>query len=93
MNEEHIQYVLENFDFNRVERAMKSLNWEWNLSIPTHEDLIKMAKDLLYGLIDNDTTEMACGGFRAERIIDGDDEFFRLTFCVTEWDSMGYDEL
>ena len=52
-DEEKINEVLEEFDFDKVQKVMNFLKWKWadnndTMSIPSHYRIIEEAKSLLY---------------------------------------------
>ena len=52
-DEEKINEVLEEFDFDKVQKVMNFLKWKWadnndTMSIPSHYRIIEEAKRLLY---------------------------------------------
>lgn len=99
--ERHIQFIIENFDFEKVHNIMTSLNWKWycyspnrremGLYVPTIEQLKKTAVELLeyvYDDLNYDTT--STGGFKATRY----DDHLGLEFVLSSFDSesINYDE-
>ena len=72
---EQKEIILADFDFKKVERAMKSLGWEWidenqMKYSPTVNDLMKVANLCLDKVIQNqDKEDVYCiGGFEALKI-------------------------
>ncbi len=71
--------IMHEFDFERVQRTMRALNWEWSNSIegeksvPGLEKLKKKARELLSFVCssDIDTTSVASGGLQAYKSVAG----------------------
>ena len=81
--QELIDNIMDNFDFHKVHKVMKQLNWHWAFAeegIPREDELRKEARKLLneclYALIKNgeDNWSIATGGFqvRATNYRDGE---------------------
>lgn len=66
--QEQIDNIMDNFDFSRVLKAMRALNWEWGSCGTEHEpdetELRREARRLLKFAWDHSTT-FSCGGFWA----------------------------
>lgn len=68
-----IESCLEQFDFDKVHRAMVALDWVWAfvgpdggyLQVPSHGDLVKRSQHLLSIAWERQTTT-STGGLRAE---------------------------
>lgn len=61
-----IDYILDNFDFEGVHKAMIALNWKWAGcgGVPETPDLRKMARQLLKDSFEyGETNELGTGGF------------------------------
>jgi len=90
--EEKIIEVLENFDFDKVQRVMHFLNWKWvnvgnTFSIPSYFRMIESAKDLLYRCKNSksETVTISTGGFVAHKNKDEDGEnLYSLSFVICE---------
>lgn len=83
--EEKISDILDNFDFERVHKAMIALEWNWYLGmggegIPSVGALQKAARELLSEAWMKKTT-ISSGGFSAEY----DDGDLVLRFILEEW--------
>lgn len=93
--QEDIDYILDNFDFERVKKAMNALDWCYHDSeggVVTVYELRKMARYLLKSLMphtDKDYYMVGCGGFEAtvQNYADYDKPFFQLKFVIEEWES------
>ena len=83
-DQEKIDEILDNFDFERVHRAMLGMNWTWQSCdcVPNIADLRRKARELLKQLIESDYAEMGTGGIRVEKRGD----FLRLSFVVADWE-------
>lgn len=97
-----INEVLAHFDFEKVHRVMKALNWKWfdTADVPTIAELKESAEQRLYDAIkqaiDPKNTEhhntgwiSASGGFKATawKKEDGTLAMIQLEFVVTDWDA------
>lgn len=102
MKEKMIQDILDNFDFEKCHRVMKSLNWTWLRGIPNVDDLKQSARSRLECAIEGvlnrkDTLPSnyyyfcSSGGLKATAWKNryGHLEAINLEFVVTEWDSDG----
>ena len=82
--QEQIDNIMDNFDFSRVLKAMRALNWEWGAGGKEHEpdetELRSEARLLLKNAWDHSAT-FACGGFWAY-FADG---VLSLHFTVSDW--------
>ncbi len=90
-----IENILDEFDFHRVQQAMKALDWKYH---DTEEDvtsigeLRRMARSMLmsaYSAVDSPEMTMGCGGFEATRYMYVGDpkKYLALKFVVTEWNN------
>lgn len=83
LNEDDIEEMIGNFDFNKVHKVMKHLNWKWlDIGVPDIEEMKKTARELLNSLKDKQTYS-ATGGFVARR----NSYDFSLSFEVEEVNS------
>ncbi len=96
-----IEDILNEFDFDKVERAMEALDWKWRGQTPSIEDLREEAERLLRGAAEsrlgafkNAHWEVpilnACGGFEAKAWCNEDKTkitMLDLAFVVESWDS------
>jgi len=99
MNDQ-IDYIMDNFNFERVHVAMTALDWTWvdysdisKLSVPTVSMLRKAARRLLNSAADGQITT-ASGGFQAKYWPpEGEDEaMLVLSFVLAECNSEYYDD-
>jgi hypothetical protein len=93
--QENIDNIMDNFDFSRVIKTMKALDWTWaNMhaadGTPTESEVRTFARNLLKSAAarvvskEENHCYHACGGFVARKYYDGGLE---LEFVVTSWSS------
>jgi hypothetical protein len=96
-----IRDIIDEFDFDKVERTMEALNWKWRGETPTLYDLRKEAEHLLRGAAKSRLSDFkdthhdvaiinATGGFEAKAWCDeGKTKIIGLdlAFVVESWDS------
>jgi hypothetical protein len=72
MNNKIIDEIMDEFDFEKVHRTMKALEWTWYGSdgVPTIGDLRRTARELLQELIKHNYHCVGTGGLFAYRIAD-----------------------
>jgi hypothetical protein len=101
--EKIIEDILENFNFDKCQSIMNTLNWEWvNTGIPTVDDLkmaaIKRIYNAIEGLLDKDNRLSSSnyyfsssGGIKATAFKNryGHLESVNLEFIVEDWQSDG----
>jgi hypothetical protein len=93
-----IEYLLDQFDFSRVEKTMEALDWRWYdtpWGSPSVPDLRQTARKLL--LLANKKSEessqevtIGTGGFYAEADVAND--YLKLSFIVEVEDTELYDD-
>lgn len=91
--QDHIDNIMDNFDFSRVASTMKYLNWQWVYSdtgVPEEPELRQTARRYLNQVHDYATAQgrkytMATGGF----VYSYDPQYseMTLTFELTGWSS------
>lgn len=83
--EQHWEEIEENFDWKKVYRVMKLLDWTWGMSeeasIPGIERIKKAARERCYGAFTNESGYSGSGGFLAQY----KDGCLDLKFVVEEW--------
>ena len=90
--EEIIEDILDEFDFNKVSKVMEFLNWGWTdgnfvLAVPTIGQLRKRARTLMQSFIGKEDGMVATGGFWiTKKTFDGE-PFYRLHFVLSSWDN------
>lgn len=63
-----VKDVIDNFDFKKVNKVMKALDWTWRGKKPTIKEMISQAEELLYHVLNTDgCTSYGTGGFTAYR--------------------------
>ena len=79
-----IDEVLDNFDFDKVKKAMDALNWTWAScnGVPTIYDLRTESRRLLKDAIEKNLFRVSTGGFKAGY----SDNILSLEFTITEYD-------
>ncbi len=96
-----IKDIMDEFDFDQVERAMEALNWRWRGEIPTIYDLRETAESLLRGAAKSRLSDFkdthheiaiinGTGGFEARAYCNEDKTKITgldLAFIVSSWDS------
>jgi hypothetical protein len=79
-----INYIINNFNFQRVKRVMDFLEWQWfEEGIPELETIIKFARELLNQCVTYNHKQLSSGGFLVTKYEDRLD----LKFVVEEFDS------
>lgn len=85
--EKRIKYIMEGFDFDRVQIVMNHLDWQWvDKGLPNIDQLRECAERLLReawergGSNATQWFRVGTGGFRAER----DGKELKLTFVLEE---------
>jgi len=99
--EHMIKEIIDEFDFDKVERTMEALNWKWRGETPTLYDLRKEAEHLLRGAAKSRLSDFkdthhdvaiinATGGFEARAYCNENKTKITgldLAFVITSWDS------
>ncbi len=95
---EMIDDIMDNFDFNKVAKCMRALNWKWHdvdgsMDVPEEHHIRKSARKLMNTVKDvchHKTFITGTGGFYVQcwyapdsRIL----EAMELSFIVAEWDA------
>lgn len=88
--QEHINEICDEFNFDRVQKTMEFLGWEWVTSggVPTTSELRKKVRDLMSiayegGLKRGADYSTGTGGFWVEYFYEED--FFEVTFQLERW--------
>lgn len=85
---DQIQSAINQFNFDRVEKAMRVLNWKWAFDpeyrIPTRADLVATATRLLTEVAKRNHVWIESGGFRAEREKLKTGEHLVLSFTIAQ---------
>lgn len=93
---EMIDNIMDNFDFCKVAKCMKALNWKWwgiplseNDGIPLEADIRATARKLLKGLPDVFLKDNYCtgtGGLQVNAWYENTEiVLLELSFVVTDW--------
>lgn len=81
---EHIEGMLDRFDWEAVKKAMAALDWTWHRDPepPRYNELRRVAKSLLVMVADHPDqhTNASTGGFEASK----EEDFLALAFTVVE---------
>ena len=82
--QELIDEILDQFDFQKVKEVMDALNWTWGIGTESHvpdiPELRKQAREMLWDVIRSKGRMTKTGGFVAEK---EDDDTLELRFEVT----------
>lgn len=85
---EIIDDILDNFDFEYVHDAMEKLGWCWardSGGVPSISTLRKEARHLLKSCIGEDKYNTACGGLEVMKETHDGVPFYRLMFVLKDW--------
>ena len=90
--QDRIDEIMDNFDFAKVEQAMKAVNWTWASTdgVPEQYELRREARRLLKDVASKNVREsdmryaVATGGFKATKYFDGE---LQLDFILASWDT------
>jgi hypothetical protein len=85
--EQLIDDVLDCLDFEKIYQTMLYLDWKWRGVIPSKRQIMKVAEELLYTLLNEESTNIYYGGFLA----DFDGQQLRIAFSVAESDILPSD--
>ena len=85
--EEHIDEIMDNFDFRKVAFAMEAVDWHWATceGVPSESELRKVARHYLKEVAKHDSYwSTGSGGFMATRYDDGN---LGLVFQMSDWNT------
>lgn len=84
-NQELIDEIMDEFDFDRVYKTMVALNWTWHSTngVPNISDLRKSARGLLKSAVEYDQVMVSSGGFVAYK----EDGILGLRFELTDYET------
>lgn len=85
---EAIESIMDNFDFDKVQKVMEFLNWKWvstENGIPSVQELRSQARRLIKEAIE-EKVRIATGGFRVDYFYE-DEGYVELSFIVDQWSS------
>ncbi len=85
--EEHVDEMMECFDFEKVHRVMTMLDWKWTMigAVPGIPDLRKQVRELMRRLWNSDNQSVATGGFVVRLYREENWARFSVAFEVTDW--------
>jgi len=92
MRIDSIENILDEYDFQKVQKAMEALEWHWSTAedgLPSIAELRRQARGLLedaYRYEDSPSILMGCGGFEATRLMEVGSltKYLSLKFVVEE---------
>ena len=91
-----LDYVFDNFDFEKVKDVMDLLQWTWGAhGVPTIDEIKNQVAKMMYecAMAKEDEYIIATGGFRVEKdFSDHNNPWMRVAFEITDCD-MNFEEL
>ena len=89
---EIIEDILDEFDFDKVHKVMEFLNWGWTdggrpLEVPTVGQLRKRARYLMKSCIGKENTYTATGGLWVRKETYDALPYYQLQFVISSWDN------
>lgn len=87
--DEHIDFILNNFDFDKVHKIMTFLDWEWidfkqlKSSVPTIGEMKAAVTEMMYDICESNYDNVEVGGFRVNKY----DDHLELIFKVAGFES------
>ena len=91
--QDYIDDILDNFEFERMHKVMKYLDWKWATTsgVPSVSDLRRKARSLLKDTIEalqiNKQYYCATGGLAVTGVDCDDGLYLRLDFVLTSWEA------
>ena len=91
--QELIDEILDQFDFEKTKEVMDALEWKWGMAkwgtgtealVPDIPELRKQAREMLWELIRSNSVMIKAGGFVVEKDYEGTLE---LRFEVSSWNT------
>jgi hypothetical protein len=89
--QEHIDEVMDWFDFDAVHKYMEATNWQWAgvSGVPSKADLRQYVRDGMTRCYGNQSRSTECGGFRID-YHRGEDKSgtwdnFHVLFVISRW--------
>ena len=87
----HIDEVMDEFDFSKVQKVMEFLGWKWASAeegVPREAELRKKVRRLMETCYRDSVNHgrdwsMGTGGFIVKYYYE--DDFFEVDFCLTQW--------
>jgi hypothetical protein len=86
--EKIIDDILDEFDFDKVQKTMETLEWTWHSTYPetpSISQLRKFARYLMKSCVGHEEYTTASGGFHVRKETFDGLPFYQLQFVVTEW--------
>lgn len=91
--QQHIEEIMDWFDFNRVAKVMKLLDWKWAstvFGVPCEGQIREHVRKNLSEVYDKATGqgreyEIQTGGF--SYIYDPREDYMKLSFKISEWET------
>lgn len=79
-----VENIMDEFDFDRVHKTMRLLNWKWaGVGVPDITEIRKCAIYILNSAYQSESGHCATGGFEAKVTKHG----VSLKFVVADWDT------
>ena len=76
--------IMDEFDFNKVHKTMKLLNWEWrDIGVPDITEIRRNARYILNTAYKSESGYCSTGGFESKVTKHG----ISLKFIIAEWDT------
>ena len=85
-----IEDILDDFDFDRVQKVMEALQWTWHDTypeIPRISQMRKLARSLMKLCIEHEEYTTTTGGFWVQKRTFEGCPYYRIMFVVSEWDN------
>jgi hypothetical protein len=85
-----IEEFLDEFDFDKVQKTMETLEWTWHSTYPetpSISQLRKFARYLMKSCVGHEEYTTASGGFFVSKHTFEGKPYYRLMFVVEEWDN------
>lgn len=93
--QQHLDSIMDNFDFRNVHKAMRALDWVWasnDMEVPEPYHLREQVRRLFWDCFSNKEQSLittACGGFWVS--LDKEQDYADCKFAVSTWESEGED--
>ena len=86
--QEHLDEIMDWFDFERVRKTMNALDWKWmdNPESPTVQELKQKVRELFWSCYDRKADFSSIGGFKVR--IDYEEDFAECSFVVTSLETI-----
>jgi hypothetical protein len=94
LEDEIIEDILDEFDFDKVHKVMEFLEWTWYKDgvqsppeVPTKGELRKKARYLMNTCIEHEECSTGTGGFHVRKSTYDGVPYYELQFVVTSWNN------